>query len=86
MLQLRKIQEDPITRKADVRAMARAMDSNTIALVGSCPQVRPNHCPLYDLWNCHSTSSRITDVVSGSSHHLGFLLLSVPSRSRRPYC
>lgn len=37
--QIRKIQEDPVTRKADVKAMARAMDSNTIALVGSCPQV-----------------------------------------------
>lgn len=39
-LQIRKVQEDPVTRKADVRAMARHIDANTIALVGSAPQVR----------------------------------------------
>lgn len=37
-IHIRKIQEDPVTRKADVNAMRRAMDSNTICLVGSCPQ------------------------------------------------
>jgi hypothetical protein len=65
VLQLRKVQEDPITRKADVRAMARAMDSNTIALVGSCPQVRPCHCPLCNLWKCHRICALtfFTDVV-----------------------
>jgi glutamate/tyrosine decarboxylase-like PLP-dependent enzyme len=38
--QLRKIPENTITRRADVSAMRRAIDSNTIAIVGSCPQVR----------------------------------------------
>ena len=37
-ISLRKIDEVAATRKADVRAMARHIDSNTIAIVGSCPQ------------------------------------------------
>eukprot|EP00043_Microstomoeca_roanoka_P020767 m.253951 g.253951 ORF g.253951 m.253951 type:complete len:579 (+) comp17551_c0_seq1:122-1858(+) len=37
-ISLRHVPEDPVTRKADVRAMRRYIDSNTVALVGSCPQ------------------------------------------------
>eukprot|EP01147_Barroeca_monosierra_P005388 gene5388-7135_t len=37
-ISLRRVPEDQTTRKADVHAMARCIDSNTIALVGSCPQ------------------------------------------------
>lgn len=37
-ISLRKIQENPTTRAADLKAMRAACDSNTIALVGSCPQ------------------------------------------------
>lgn len=37
-ISIRKVDEDKSTRAADVAAMRRAADSNTIAFVGSCPQ------------------------------------------------
>lgn len=42
-IQCRKIDEDPQTRAADVAAMIRAADSNTVAFVGSAPQY-PHGC------------------------------------------
>ena len=37
-IQCRKVAESKTTRQADVEAMLRAVDSNTVALVGSAPQ------------------------------------------------
>jgi len=40
---LRKVDEDTKTWRADTKAMAKAVDRNTIAVVGSCPQY-PHGC------------------------------------------
>lgn len=42
-INLRKIAVDPVTCQANVRAMRRAIDGNTIALFASCPQY-PHGC------------------------------------------
>ena len=39
-LQMRYVDIDPITCRVNAKDMARRIDGNTIAIVGSCPQVR----------------------------------------------